>query len=123
MTTPLGHQVPVQATSGATHDTSTESPAFVPGFMTHGAPIADPGVALRNPHAAEVNRLNTFLMTRFPAEMSRTRAASRETPVDVAIRLLQGLGSTGAGPRCGEEYCNLPALHDGDHGFVTYQAR
>lgn len=123
MTTPSGHQVPVQAVSGATYDTSVEAPAQIASFMTHGAPIADPGTALRNPHAAEVNRLHTFLMTSFPNEMRRTNVAASETPVDVAIRLLQGLGSTGAGTRCGEEYCNLPQGHDGEHGYVQYERR
>jgi hypothetical protein len=123
MTTPLGHQVPIQAVSGVTADTSTESSALVPGVMTHGAPITDPGEALRNPHAAEVNRLHSFLMTAFPGEMSRTNTVDKESTVDVAIRLLQGLGSTGAGTRCRTEYCNLPLNHDGDHGFVNYQTR
>lgn len=123
MTTSSGHQVPIQATSGATADTSTESPAVVPGFITHGAPIADPGEALRNPYAAEVNKLNSFLMTSFPGEMRRTNRQEFESPVDVAIRLLQGLGSTGAGPRCKQEYCNLPLNHDGDHGYVQYERR
>jgi hypothetical protein len=123
MTTPSGHQVPVQATSGATYDTSVEAPAQTTQFMTHGAPIADPGAALRNPHAAEVNRLHSFLMTNFPGEMQRTNIAVPQTPVDVAIRLLQGLGSTGAGARCNEEYCNLPVNHDGDHGYINYETR
>ncbi len=123
MTTPQGHEVPVQATSGATADTSTESPAFVPGFMVSGAPITDPGEALRNPYAAEVNRLNGFLMQAFPAEMNRTNRPISETPVDAAIRLLVGLGATGTGPRCAVEYCNLAANHDSPHGFVQYQSR
>lgn len=123
MTTPSGHQMPVQATSGLTHDTTMEGPSFPPDFIRQGAPIADPGEALRNPHAAEINRLNSFLMTSFPTEMNRTNRQAPESPVDVAIRLLQGLGATSAGPRCGQQYCNLPLNHDGDHGFVQYQSR
>jgi hypothetical protein len=123
MTTPSGHQVPLQVTSGATHDTSVEAPSTVAPFMDHGAPIADPGTALRNPHAAEINRLNTFLMSRFPREIGRTNVAVAESPVDVAIRLLQGLGATGTGPRCPEQYCNLPVNHDGNHGYINYQTR
>lgn len=123
MTTPTGSQVPSQATSGYIHDTSVEGPSVVPGFMTHGAPVADPATALKNPYAAEINRLHSFLMTNFPREMGRTNVPQGETPVDVAIRLLQGLGSTGAGPRCTQEYCNLPLNHDGDHGFINYQSR
>jgi hypothetical protein len=121
MTTPSGHQVPIQATSGGTYDTSEETPAVA--LMTHGAPIADPGEALRSPWAAEVNRLHSFLMTNFPREMQRTNVASPDSTVDIAIRLLQGLGSTGAGARCATEYCNLPLNHDGDHGFINYQTR
>lgn len=120
MTTPLGHQVPTQATSGATYDTSVEAPAQAPQL---GAPISDPGEALLNPYAAEMNRLNTFLMINFPREMRRPTLSQNETPVDVAIRLLQGLGSTGAGARCTTEYCNLPVNHDGDHGFINYVTR
>jgi hypothetical protein len=123
MTTPSGHQVPLQATSGATYDTSVEAPSQAADFMTHGAPITDPGTALRNPYAAEVNRLNSFLMSAFPGEMNRTNVVGGESPVDVAIRLLQGLGSTGAGARCGTQYCNLPRNHDGQHGYVQYQSR
>lgn len=123
MTTPSGHQVPVQTTSGATYDTSVEAPSASPSFMTNGAPIADPGQALRDQYAAEVNRLHTFLMVNFPKEMGRTNVPNPETPVDVAIRLLQALGSTGAGPRCSQEYCNLPLNHDGQHGFISYQPR
>jgi hypothetical protein len=122
MTTPSGHQVPVQATSGATYDTSEESPSIVPGFA-HGAPISDPGEALHNSQAADLNRLNSFLMTSFPREMQRTNRAVPESPVDVAIRLLRGLGSTGTGVRCSQEYCNLPIDHDGDHGFINYETR
>lgn len=121
MTTPLGHQVPSQAVSGGTYDTSVESPSTQ--FTTPVAPIADPGQALRDSNAAELNRLHTFLMTNFPREMQRTNVAVPETAVDVAVRLLQGLGSTAAGPRCPQEYCNLPLNHDGDHGFINYQTR
>lgn len=120
MTTPSGHQVPVQAVSGATYDTSVEAPSVA---LTHGAPIADPGTALRDPYAAEVNRLHSFLMTNFPKEMGRTNTPTPEGAVSVAIRLLQGMGSTVAGVRCREEYCNLPQNHDGNHGYVSYQAR
>lgn len=110
--------VPVQATSGAVHATETESPS--PALLVHGAPIADPGEALRNPHAAEINRLNTFLMQSFPREMARTNVQKPESPVDVAIRLLRGLTATGVYARCSTQYCNLPVDHDGEHGFVQF---
>lgn len=108
--------VPTQATSGAVHDTTAEgSPLATPS-----APISDPGEALRNPHAGEVNRLNSFLMRSFPEAMGRTNRQAPESPVDVAIRLLSGLSATGVHPRCPAEYCNLPAQHDGEHGYVNY---
>lgn len=119
------NQVPTQATSGQTADTTEETPRLnMPDYMQHGAPIADPGEALRNPHAAELNRLNSFLMTRFPAETKLQNRQKPETPVDTAIRLLSGLGTQGTGiKRCGEEYCNLPESHDGDHGYVQFDQR
>jgi len=113
-----GSQVPSQVTSGFVQDTSDETPSQI-----HGAPISDPGEALRNPYAAELNRLQTFLMTSFPQEMTRSNIVRPESPVDVAIRLLQGLGVVTGTNRCPAEYCNLPANHDGDHGFISYTPR
>jgi hypothetical protein len=122
--TTTDHQIPAQVTSGQTVDTTEDGlPATAPAFMQHGAPISDPGEALRNPHAADLNRLNSFLMERFPQQMSRTNRPIQETPVDTAIRLLSGLSSTGVFARCTESYCNLPEAHDGDHGFVQYAPR
>lgn len=115
------HQVPTQATSGQSADTTEENPSLA---MPHGAPIADPAEAMHNPYAADVNRLNNFLMTRFPRQMSKTSRPVQESPVDAAIRLLSGLATSGTGvQRCPEEYCNLPANHDADHGYVNYQQR
>lgn len=111
--------VPTQATSGMVLDTTQESAQA----LVQGAPIADPGEALRNPHAAEINKLNTFLMQAFPAAMGRTNRQTPETPVDVAIRLLRGLGATGTHLRCTSEYCNLPRGHQGEHGVVNYTPR
>lgn len=118
-----GSQVPAQSTSGFVQDTAEEVPVAAPAFMRGGAPISDPGEALRNPHAAEINKLNSFLMQAYPREMHRSNIVGSETPVDVAIRLLKGLGATVGGARCSDEYCNLPANHDGNHGFINYQAR
>jgi hypothetical protein len=118
------NQVPAQATSGQVVDTTEDGTVVpIPTFMNHGAPISDPGEALRNPYAADVNRLNNFLMEKFPQEMSRTNRPVRETPVDTAMRLLAGMATGGVFARCAAEYCNLPAEHDGDHGYVHYQAR
>lgn len=113
-----GSQVPSQVTSGYVQDTSDEIPVRL-----SGAPISDPGEALRNPYAGELNKLQTFLMTAFPREMRRTNVVRPESPVDVAIRLLQGFGASANVARCPDEYCNLPVNHDGDHGFVQYAPR
>lgn len=113
-----GSQVPSQVTSGLVQDTSDEVPVQI-----YGAPISDPGEALRNPFAAELNKLQTFLMQSYPQEMARSNVVKPESPVDVAIRLLQGLGAVTGPGRCPAEYCNLPASHDGDHGFVSYTPR
>lgn len=69
----------------------------------------------------EIARLAAFLDTSFPEEMTRSNRQVPESPVDVAIRLLQAL-SASAPPhvleRCGEEYCNQPQGHRGEHGVV-----
>jgi hypothetical protein len=111
-----GTAVPTQATSGAVQETTSD----IGGYMVKGAPIADPAEALRNPYAAEINRLNTFLMTTFPRATGGHNRQMAETPVDVAIRLLSGLSATGVYARCPSEYCNKPEHHDGEHGVVNY---
>jgi hypothetical protein len=123
-----GSQVPVQATSGLIQDTSEEVPTEQADFSrfngsTMSAVSSDPGEALRNPLVGEMNKLRTFLMMAYPREMHRSNLTKAETPVDVAIRLLKGLSSTAPGPRCTDEYCNLPLNHDGPHGFVNFQSR
>jgi hypothetical protein len=112
------HEVPLQSTSGQNADTTEDG---LHADLPHGAPIADPGEALRNPYAADVNRLNNFLMTRFPRQMSGPTRPVQEGPVDAAIRLLSGMATSGTGiQRCPEQYCNYPVNHDGDHGYVTF---
>lgn len=119
------NEVPAQSTSGQNADTTEDVPKLnMPEYMRHGAPIVDPGEALRNPHAAEVNRLNSFLLKQFPRQMDLTNRPQQETPVDAAIRLLSGLGTSGTHlVRCAEQYCNLPQGHDGDHGYVNFEQR
>ena len=124
-----GSQVPVQATSGVTQDTTEEVPTIqpdfsrVPGVGASTVVSSDPGEALRNPLVGEMNKLRSFLMQAFPREMHRSNLTKTETPVDVAIRILRGMSAVAAGPKCTEEYCNLPLNHDGPHGFVNYQPR
>lgn len=114
-----GSQVPSQVTSGYVQDTSDE----VPVAKVAGAPMNDPGTALRDPSAAELNKLHTYLMTAYPQEMARSNVVKPESAADVAIRLLSGLGVVTGTSRCPAEYCNLPANHDGDHGFISYTPR
>ncbi len=114
-----GSQVPSQVTSGYVQDTSDE----VPVTQAAGTPMNDPGTALRDPNAAELNKLHTYLMTAYPQEMTRSNVVKQESPVDVAIRLLSGFGVVTGSNRCPAEYCNLPANHDGDHGFISYTPR
>jgi hypothetical protein len=118
-----GSQVPTQATSGVTQDTSEEVPTIQPDFSRVVGIAADPGAALRVPLLGEMNKLRNFLMQAYPREMNKTTASGPESPVDVAIRLLKGLGVVTGGAKCAEEYCNLPVNHDGPHGFVNYQPR
>lgn len=121
MTITQDNQVPAQATSGLVVDTTEEG--ATPAFMRHGAPIVDPGEALKNPYAAEVNRLNSFLMEKFPQQMNLSNRQHNESPVSAAIRLLSGMAAGAPMARCREQYCNLPSNHDGDHGYVQYQPR
>lgn len=125
MTISQDHQVPTQATSGQVADTTEDTPQLDgANYMRHGAPVTDPHEVMNNPFAADVNRLNSFLMTRFPRQMDLTNRQKGESPVDVAIRLLSGLGTSGTGlQRCPEQYCNLPMDHDGEHGYVNFDRR
>jgi hypothetical protein len=124
-----GSQMPVQATSGLVQDTSEEVPTVqpdfsrVPGIGASTVVSSDPGEALRNPAVGELNRLRSFLMQAYPREMHHANLTRAESPVDVAIRLLKGLSAISTGPKCSDEYCNLPANHDGQHGFVNFQPR
>ena len=63
-------------------------------------------------------RLEAYLRTQHPGEYQDTPDGP-EHPADVAIRLLTRLGARGdQGARCQAPYCNLPALHGGEHGWV-----
>lgn len=107
-------EVPSVATTGQTHDTSEDNAALE---LPHGAPASDPGQVLNNPHLAELQRLHNFLMLNYPSEMGRTNRQTAESPVEVAMRLLSGTSHTTKTP-CSQPYCNLPADHGGDHGWV-----
>lgn len=47
------------------------------------------------------------------------QALEGEHPATTAVRILTAFGTHGtAMGRCGEAYCNRPALHTGEHGWV-----
>lgn len=52
-------------------------------------PVSDPGQALQDPSAAELQRLHNWLATNRPADLAAAR--SGENAVDVALRLLARL--------------------------------
>jgi hypothetical protein len=66
----------------------------------------------------QVARLKEYLAANFP-----DAAIKGEHAADTAIRILQGM-STGVAdavaPRCLTQYCNKPATHTGEHGWVQY---
>jgi hypothetical protein len=74
----------------------------------------------------QIARLKDYLATSWPKA-----AAPGEHAGDTAIRLLTGLNAAsnivlGDGPaisatRCSEQYCNQPAGHEDEHGWVNYQ--
>lgn len=69
----------------------------------------------------EIAKLGGFLEENFPEEMRLSNLQVPESAVDVAIRLLLALSSTAplsAVQRCDQEYCNRPAGHSGDCGWV-----
>lgn len=79
----------------------------------------DPGDALRDVHAGEVNRLRSYLAARFPAEFEAAVAAGdpARNPVTLACRLLDRLPltpGTGIVP-CPVAHCNKPAGHIDPH--------
>lgn len=99
--------------SGAIADTTEDN---------FSAPGSRPGVATSaGDNEFHVLRLATFLRENFPHQVGRTDGVSTEHPVDVAMRLLQGLTSSQpAGERCHDQYCNKPVGHSDDHGWVEY---
>ena len=70
----------------------------------------------------QIARLQEFLQTRFPDEVNRTNRQRPETPIETAIRLLDGLSTFGPEvSRCAEQYCTKPAGHTDAHGVVHYR--
>lgn len=98
--------------SDQTTETSTDN-LVPPGMETHVAPEVDPWV--------QTAKLATFLETSFPEEIDLSNRQQPETPVDTAIRLLQGFVAKtppSQVSRCTESYCNRAAGHTDAHGWV-----
>lgn len=63
--------------------------------------------------------LGAYLTTHYPQD-----ADTEEHPALVAVRVLTRLGAhTTQGARCTAPYCNLPALHQSEHGWVHVEPR
>lgn len=94
------------------HTGTTEQDLIPPGaeadFVTEAA-------------STQVARLQVFLEDRFPEELIRTNRQAPEGPVDIAIRLLSGLPTSGTSTeRCREQYCNKPKQHLDHHGWIHH---
>lgn len=67
-----------------------------------------------------VESLATYLALHHPG----AAVTPDEHPAHTALRLLTRLGARGdQGARCTAPYCNLPALHAGEHGWVHVEPR
>jgi hypothetical protein len=105
---------PSTVLTGGTTDTAIDA-VIPPGAESfeQGTETGDPNFALA--------KLASFLEDFFPEEVRRTNVQVPDSPVDVAIRLLQGLSASAplsALPRCSEDYCNQPQGHSSEHGWV-----
>jgi hypothetical protein len=105
---PEGHSTPIGTDTTAPTAAEVVSPteqAPDPEAGTPGTPADD---------LDPVVYLEEYLLTHHPDE----RRAG-EHPATTAIRLLTRLGAHGAHvTRCSAPYCNLPAHHGGEHGWV-----
>lgn len=108
--------------SEPTQDTASTTDTAVDGLVPPGAEEHGPeDVEIGGDPIFEVAKLTVFLEDAFPGERNRSNRQVPESPVDTAIRLLQALSASAplsVLDRCQAEYCNRPAGHDGDHGWV-----
>lgn len=102
MSTPSEHAANADTTSQ-----DTQSPIAAP--VKSGAP------------PMQIQRLKAYLDEHHPAGNDPSRPLG-EHPVDTAIRLLSAQAMRTSGARCGEQYCNQPSGHAGEHGIVHYQS-
>ena len=112
--TPVG-DVPGQATSGVTHDTTEDNAQLQ--FPPAAHPVHSPAEVLNDPRLGDLNRLHNFLMINYPTEFGRSHANRPESAVEIAMRLLSGVQNTRVAV-CQAPYCNLPLNHQSDHGWV-----
>jgi hypothetical protein len=98
----------------STHDTTTAD-LIPPGAEAHkklnGSPVQ------------QIARLKAYLGQAFPDEVERSNRQQPEHTADLAIRLLQGLSTTvhpSQLARCDQQYCNKPANHADEHGWINY---
>lgn len=97
---------PTEGDFGSTTVTTEDEPPTPTGPARQGPTGSDPLDA----H----NRLVEYLVAHHPADL-----VQGEHVEDTAVRLLTRLGaSSSTGARCQAPYCNYPALHAGEHGWV-----
>jgi len=87
---------------GGTHDTTADISHRVSGTTTD----------------FEVRKLERFLAARFPNEAIMTPSGP-ESAVDTAIRLLSKFATNADIQRCPESFCNKPAGHLDEHGWIN----
>lgn len=103
-----------------TSETAGQTETAVDGLVPPGA--VDFGQAEESGDPTfEIARLAAFLDGAFPGEMARSNRQVPESPVEVAIRLLQALSATAplhVLERCSAEFCNKAEDHQDEHGWV-----
>lgn len=108
-------EVPATATSGQTQDTTEDN---IQPVVPSAAVNDNPGASLYDTNVAQLRALHNFLITRYPEEFNRSNRQHPETAVDIAMRLLSGTSMSQV-KNCPAQYCNFPANHQGDHGWVV----
>lgn len=139
-TATLGQTTPGQPSTPRTLVDQGANPAGPPEGTDHGHAGADPeattpasqvdptGVSQADlaesaQHlgpGSPTGRLIRYLTEHHPQEVGRVTPEGPEHPADTAVRLLSRLGARGTTQaRCQEAYCNLPAAHEGAHGWIN----
>lgn len=94
-----------------TDTTSADSVSPLPAVTKSGAP------------PMQVKRIREYLDEEFPASQDLNRPEG-EHPADTLIRIArhqrEALRALQREARCTEQYCNKPAGHSDEHGWVNY---